>query len=106
MPGPLSDAHAVTELPAQDLERARRFYRDKLRDALSKRTPRCRYQRERAFEDRQTEVPRRDQALPEQHLTLLAQNTNLTEEIARLTTEPPRCDLQPNRTETARSRST
>ena len=30
MPGPLSDAHAVTKLPAQDLERARRFYRDKL----------------------------------------------------------------------------
>jgi catechol 2,3-dioxygenase-like lactoylglutathione lyase family enzyme len=27
MPGPLSDAHAVTTLPAQDLERARRFYR-------------------------------------------------------------------------------
>jgi catechol 2,3-dioxygenase-like lactoylglutathione lyase family enzyme len=30
MPGPLSDAHAVTKLPAQDLDRARRFYRDKL----------------------------------------------------------------------------
>jgi catechol 2,3-dioxygenase-like lactoylglutathione lyase family enzyme len=30
MPGPLSDAHAVTKLPAQDLERARTFYRDKL----------------------------------------------------------------------------
>ena len=30
MPGPLSDAHAVTKLPAQDLERARRFYHDKL----------------------------------------------------------------------------
>jgi catechol 2,3-dioxygenase-like lactoylglutathione lyase family enzyme len=28
--GPLSDAHAVTKLPAQDLDRARRFYRDKL----------------------------------------------------------------------------
>jgi catechol 2,3-dioxygenase-like lactoylglutathione lyase family enzyme len=30
MPGPLSDAHTVTKLPAQDLERARAFYRDKL----------------------------------------------------------------------------
>ena len=30
MPGLLSDAHAVTKLPTQDLERARRFYRDKL----------------------------------------------------------------------------
>ena len=30
MPGPLSNAHAVTKLPAQDLDRARRFYRDKL----------------------------------------------------------------------------
>ena len=30
MPGPLSDAHAVTKLPAQDLERARRFYRERL----------------------------------------------------------------------------
>ena len=30
MPGPLNSAHAVTKLPAQDLERARAFYRDKL----------------------------------------------------------------------------
>jgi catechol 2,3-dioxygenase-like lactoylglutathione lyase family enzyme len=30
MPGPLSDAHAVTKLPVQDLDRARRFYHDKL----------------------------------------------------------------------------
>jgi catechol 2,3-dioxygenase-like lactoylglutathione lyase family enzyme len=30
MLGPLSNAHAVTKLPAQDLERARAFYRDKL----------------------------------------------------------------------------
>ncbi len=30
MPGPLSDARAVTKLPAQDLDRARRFYRDRL----------------------------------------------------------------------------
>ena len=30
MSGPLSNAHAVTKLPAQDLERARAFYRDKL----------------------------------------------------------------------------
>ena len=30
MPGLLSNAHAITKLPAQDLERARAFYRDKL----------------------------------------------------------------------------
>ena len=30
MPGPLSNVHTVTKLPAQDLERARAFYRDKL----------------------------------------------------------------------------
>lgn len=30
MPEPLSSAHAVTKLPAQDLDRARAFYRDKL----------------------------------------------------------------------------
>ena len=30
MPGALSNAHTVTKLPAQDLQRARAFYRDKL----------------------------------------------------------------------------
>ena len=30
MAGPLDLAHAVTKLPAQDLDRARRFYRDRL----------------------------------------------------------------------------
>ena len=30
MPRPLSNAHAITKLPAHDLERARAFYRDKL----------------------------------------------------------------------------
>lgn len=30
MTGPLDSAHVVTKLPAQDLDRARRFYRDKL----------------------------------------------------------------------------
>jgi catechol 2,3-dioxygenase-like lactoylglutathione lyase family enzyme len=30
VPGTLSNAHTVTKLPAQDLERARAFYRDKL----------------------------------------------------------------------------
>jgi len=30
VPASLSNAHAVTKLPAQDLERARAFYRDKL----------------------------------------------------------------------------
>jgi catechol 2,3-dioxygenase-like lactoylglutathione lyase family enzyme len=30
MAGPLDSAHAVTKLPVQDLDRARRFYRDQL----------------------------------------------------------------------------
>ena len=30
MTEPLASAHAVTKLPAQDLDRARRFYRDRL----------------------------------------------------------------------------
>ena len=30
MPGPLDHAHTVAKLPAQDLDRARAFYRDKL----------------------------------------------------------------------------
>ena len=30
MTGPLDSAHAVTKLPVQDLDRARRFYRDQL----------------------------------------------------------------------------
>ena len=30
MPGPLSNAHTITKLPAQNLERARAFYRDTL----------------------------------------------------------------------------
>ena len=30
MTGPLTNAHTVTKLPAQDLERARVFYREKL----------------------------------------------------------------------------
>jgi catechol 2,3-dioxygenase-like lactoylglutathione lyase family enzyme len=30
MAGPLDSAHAVTKIPAQDLGRARRFYRDRL----------------------------------------------------------------------------
>ena len=30
MTGPLDSAHAVAKLPAQDLDRARRFYRDRL----------------------------------------------------------------------------
>jgi catechol 2,3-dioxygenase-like lactoylglutathione lyase family enzyme len=29
-PGPLTSAHVVTKLPAQDLDRARRFYGDVL----------------------------------------------------------------------------
>jgi catechol 2,3-dioxygenase-like lactoylglutathione lyase family enzyme len=44
MPGPLSDAHAVTKLPAQDLERARAFYRDKLGlEPVEERTGGLRY---------------------------------------------------------------
>ena len=31
MPGPLSNAYTVTKLPAQDIERARAFYRAKPR---------------------------------------------------------------------------
>ncbi len=30
MTGPFRRAHVVTKLPAQDLDRARRFYRDQL----------------------------------------------------------------------------
>jgi catechol 2,3-dioxygenase-like lactoylglutathione lyase family enzyme len=30
MAGPLDSAHAITKIPAQDLDRARRFYRDRL----------------------------------------------------------------------------
>ena len=44
MPGPLSDAHTVTKLPAQDLERARAFYRDKLGlEPVEERTGGLRY---------------------------------------------------------------
>jgi catechol 2,3-dioxygenase-like lactoylglutathione lyase family enzyme len=44
MPGPLGNAHAVTKLPAQDLERARVFYRDKLGlEPVEERTGGLRY---------------------------------------------------------------
>ncbi len=44
MPGPLSNAHTVTKLPAQDLERARRFDRDKLGlEPIEERTGALRY---------------------------------------------------------------
>ena len=44
MPGPLSNAHTVTKLPAQDLERARTFYRDKLGlEPVEERTGGLRY---------------------------------------------------------------
>jgi catechol 2,3-dioxygenase-like lactoylglutathione lyase family enzyme len=44
MPGPLSNAHTVTKLPAQDLERARACYRDKLGlDPVEERTWGLRY---------------------------------------------------------------
>jgi catechol 2,3-dioxygenase-like lactoylglutathione lyase family enzyme len=44
MPGPLNHAHTVTKLPAQDLERARAFYRDKLGlEPVEERTGGLRY---------------------------------------------------------------
>ena len=44
MPGPLSNAHTVTKLPAQDLQRARTFYRDKLGlEPVEERTGGLRY---------------------------------------------------------------
>ncbi|HEY1777024.1 MAG TPA: VOC family protein [Solirubrobacteraceae bacterium] len=44
MLGPLSNAHAVTKLPARDLERARAFYRDKLGlEAIEERNGGLRY---------------------------------------------------------------
>ena len=44
MPASLSNAHTVTKLPAQDLERARAFYRDKLGlEAVEERTGGLRY---------------------------------------------------------------
>src|SRR5947209_15938923 len=44
MPGPLSNAHTVAKLPAQDLERARAFYRDKLGlEPVEERTGGLRY---------------------------------------------------------------
>jgi|SRR5581483_4579127 len=44
MPGPLSNAHTITKLPAQDLERARAFYRDKLGlEPVEERTGGLRY---------------------------------------------------------------
>ena len=44
MPGPLGDAHTVSKLPGQDLERARAFYRDKLGlEPVEERTGGLRY---------------------------------------------------------------
>src|SRR3989440_12513684 len=44
MPGPRSLAHTVTKLPAQDLERARAFYRDQLGlEPVEERTGGLRY---------------------------------------------------------------
>jgi catechol 2,3-dioxygenase-like lactoylglutathione lyase family enzyme len=44
MSGPLRNAHTVTKLPAQDLERARAFYRDKLGlEPVEERTGGLRY---------------------------------------------------------------
>jgi len=44
MPGALSNAHTVTKLPAQDLERARAFYREKLGlEPVEERTGGLRY---------------------------------------------------------------
>lgn len=44
MSGPLTHAHTITKLPAQDLERARAFYRDKLGlEAVEERVGGLRY---------------------------------------------------------------
>lgn len=44
MAGPLDSAHAVTKIPCQDLDRARRFYRDHLGlEAVEKREGGLRY---------------------------------------------------------------
>jgi catechol 2,3-dioxygenase-like lactoylglutathione lyase family enzyme len=44
MAGPLDSAHAITKLPAQDLDRARRFYRDRLGlEAVEERAGGLRY---------------------------------------------------------------
>jgi catechol 2,3-dioxygenase-like lactoylglutathione lyase family enzyme len=44
MPGPLSNVDTITKLPAQDLERARAFYRDKLAlEPVEERTGGLRY---------------------------------------------------------------
>ena len=44
IPGPLSNAHTVTKLPAQDLERAGAFYCDKLGlEPVEERTGGLRY---------------------------------------------------------------
>jgi catechol 2,3-dioxygenase-like lactoylglutathione lyase family enzyme len=44
MPAPLRNSHAVTKLPAQDLDRARAFYRDKLGlEPVEERTGGLRY---------------------------------------------------------------
>jgi catechol 2,3-dioxygenase-like lactoylglutathione lyase family enzyme len=44
MSGPLGNAHTVTKLPAQDLQRARAFYRDKLGlEPVEERTGGLRY---------------------------------------------------------------
>lgn len=86
------------------LAQTRQAERDKLRDATIQEHHDTDIQRVRAFEDRQTEVLRREQALAEQHSTLLAQNTKLTEEIARLTTEL-HAAICTDKMGTARSRS-
>ncbi len=69
------------------LAQTRQAERDKLRDAAIQEHHDTDVAREREFEDRQTEVVRRERALAEQHLALLKQNTRLTEDIAQLTAE-------------------
>lgn len=76
------------------LAQTRQAERDRLRDAAMQDHREAEAEREHAYEERQTQVLAREQALAEQHLMLLQQNTRLTERIARLTDELHRtiCD--------------
>jgi uncharacterized membrane protein len=69
------------------LAQTRQAERDKLRDDSVQAHRDADVERERMFEERQSEVLERERGLAEQHLTMLTQNTELTAEIARLTTE-------------------
>ncbi len=69
------------------LAQTRQADRDKIRDTVLQEHHDLEIQRQRDFEDRQTEVLARERQMGEQHLQMLAQNTQLTAQIARLTNE-------------------